>query len=267
MRVRKIETARGLKCTLREWGDAGSPIVYFHGAGGLLEREPMLEILGKSHRVYAPEWPGYGEEETEGELEDMLDFALHGWDVVRALDLDPQVDGRPILVGHSMGGMIAAEMACLAPQSCERLVLIASAGLWLDAHPIPDLFSTLPFELADLLFHDPAEGVKILTAGADFEDPKALSAFMIRNARQLGTAGKILFPIPNRRLSKRLYRQTAPTLVLWGSEDRFIPPIYAERFSELLPNSEIAWIEAAGHMVPAEQPDRVAGEILRFCRG
>jgi pimeloyl-ACP methyl ester carboxylesterase len=265
MNSREIETARGLKCTVREWGSEGSPLVYFHGAGGLLEREPLLEALGQSHRVFAPEWPGYGEQETETALEDMLDFALHGWDVVRALELDPQNDGNPILVGHSMGGMIAAEMACLAPQSCERLVLIASAGLWIDEHPLPDLFATLPFELAELLFHDPAEGVKILTAGADFEDPAALATFMIRNARQLGTAGKILFPIPNRRLSKRLYRQSAPTLVVWGREDRFIPPVYAELFGELLPSAEIAWIDEGGHMVPVEKAELVANEILRFC--
>jgi pimeloyl-ACP methyl ester carboxylesterase len=156
-------------------------------------------------------------------------------------------------------------MACLAPQSTERLVLIASAGLWLEEHPIPDLFATLPFELAPLLFHDPAQGVKVLTGGLDFSDSAALGEFMVRNARQLGTAGKILFPIPNRRLAKRLYRQTAPTLVVWGRDDRFIVPAYADRFAELLPAAEIAWIEGAGHMVPLEQPTPVAEAVIRFC--
>ncbi|HVR29958.1 MAG TPA: alpha/beta hydrolase, partial [Thermoanaerobaculia bacterium] len=85
------------------------------------------------------------------------------------------------------------------------------------------------------------------------------------NARRLGTAGKILFPIPNRRLSKRLYRMTAPTLLVWGRQDKLIPPPYAERFLELLPGeSRIAWIDQAGHMVPYEQTAAVAEAIAGF---
>ncbi len=259
MRARSIETRKGIKSRLLEAG-RGSPLVYLHGAGGLFEDEPLLERLAERHRVYAPEWPGYGEEAGEDLIEDMLDFALHGWDVVETLALD----APPLLVGHSMGGMIAAEMACLAPQSLSRLVLIGSAGLWVDEQPIPDLFATLPFELAPLLFHDPEQGVKLLTGGLDFSNMEALQAFMVKNARRLGTAGKILFPVPNRRLSKRLYRQTAPTLIVWGREDRFIPPLYAERFAELLPRAEIAWIEKAGHMAPYEQPEAVAQAIEEF---
>src|SRR6185295_7383216 len=75
-----------------------------------------------------------GESTGEELLEDMLDFALHGWDVVDALGVK-----RPHLVGHSMGGMIAAEMACLAPRDLGKLVLVAAPGLWIDTHPIPDL--------------------------------------------------------------------------------------------------------------------------------
>ena len=70
-------------------------------------------------------------------MRDMLDFTLHSWDVVEALGLK-----NPILVGHSMGGMIAAEMAALAPNDVSRLALICPAGLWLDDHPIVDIFST-----------------------------------------------------------------------------------------------------------------------------
>ncbi|HKX46794.1 MAG TPA: alpha/beta hydrolase [Planctomycetota bacterium] len=257
--TRELETRRGLKCRVREWG-AGRPLVYLHGALGLLEQEPLLERLGEHFYVLAPEWPGYGAESTEDALEDMLDFALHGWDVVTALRLETP----PVLIGHSMGGMIAAEMACLAPQSVEQLVLISSAGLWLDAHPLPDPFATLPVELAQLLFHDAGAGIKQLTGGLDFSDPKALEQFLVRNARRMGTAGKILFPIPNRRLSKRLYRLSTPTLLLWGREDRFVPSVYATRFAELIPGARLEWIDGAGHMVPLEQPEAAAESILRF---
>lgn len=258
-RVRTIETARGLAGRVREWG-SGAPLVFLHGAVGLLDDEPMLERLGEHFHVLAPEWPGYGEETTEDALEDMLDFALHGWDVVTALELD----APPVLVGHSMGGMIAAEMACLAPRSIDRLVLISSLGLWIDDLPVPDVFATLPVELAQLLFHDPRRGVAMLTGGADFSQPTALEQFLVRNARRMGTAGKILFPIPNRRLAKRSYRMSAPALVLWGREDRYLPGAYAERFAELLPDATLEWVDAAGHMLPLEQPEAASDAIARF---
>jgi pimeloyl-ACP methyl ester carboxylesterase len=262
MRERTFETPKGIQFRSLEFGEAGRPLVYFHSAGGLLPFEPLLDTLAaQGYHVHAPVWPGYGEETGEEQLEDMLDFALHGWDVVDALKLGD----RPVIAGHSMGGMIAAEMACLAPQRVERLVLIASAGLWLDEHPIPDLFAMLPFELAQVLFHDPKMGEAMLTGGVDFTNMAALQDFLVVNARRLGTAGKILFPIPNRRLQKRLYRMSAPTLLVWGKEDKLIPPAYAERFKALLPGeSRIAWIDQAGHMVPYEQTAAVAAAVISF---
>src|SRR4029453_5742716 len=200
MKARAVETRRGLRGRVFEAG-SGAPLVFFHGAGGLLRDNPFLDDLARRHHVLAPEWPGYGESTGEEHLEDMLDFALHGWDLVGALGLSP-----PHLVGHSMGGMIAAEMACLAPHDLGRLVLVSAAGLWLDAEPIPDIFAALPFEIPGLLFADPAMGAALLTGGLALHDMDALKDFYIGNARRLGMAGKILFPIPNRRLSKRLYR-------------------------------------------------------------
>jgi len=258
MNEQAIETRKGIGCTVRVGGE-GPPLLYLHGAGGLYAEEPVLEGLAESFRVFAPEWPGYGEQESEHQIEDMLDFALHGWDVIDALGLE-----KPHLVGHSMGGMIAAEMACLNPTALGRLALICPAGLWIDEHPIPDLFSMLPFELAKVLFHDPKVGEKVLTQGLDFSDVSALQDFLVGNARRLGTAGKILFPIPNRRLSKRLYRQTADTLLVWGREDRFIPLGYAEEWRKQLPASELAVVDAAGHMVPYEQSAAVLEAIRKF---
>jgi pimeloyl-ACP methyl ester carboxylesterase len=155
-------------------------------------------------------------------------------------------------------------MACIANTAVEKLVLIGAAGLWLDKNPIPDIFSMLPFELAQVLFADPKAGEKILTGGIDFSNMEALQQFLVQNSRRLGTAGKILFPIPNRRLSKRLYRLQAPTLLVWGRDDKLIPTVYAERYQALIPNARLVVIEAAGHMVPYEQPEKTAAEIERF---
>jgi pimeloyl-ACP methyl ester carboxylesterase len=258
MQERKVETRRGIKARVLEAG-SGAPLVYFHGAGGLFKEEPALELLAQRFHVFAPEWPGYGLETSEDKIEDMLDFALHGWDLVESLGLS-----RPNVVGHSMGGMIAAEMACIANQAVNKLALIAPAGIWIDANPIPDLFSMLPFELVGVLFADPRNGEKFLTGGIDFTNPEALQQFLVNNARRLGTAGKILFPIPNRRLSKRLYRLTAPTLLVWGREDKLIPFSYAQRWQQLVPHAKLAPIDGGSHMVAHEQPEAVAKEIERF---
>jgi len=257
-----VTTRRGIEATVQVRGSSGPPVVWFHGAGGLMVNEPLLDALALDHLVYAPEWPGYGVQETEGELYDMLDFALHGLDLVDALALD----APPHVIGHSMGGMIASEMLAMNPTAAASLTLIGPTGLWIDEHPVPDLFSMVPFELAETLFVDAVAGEKILTAGLDFADDQALIGFMVGNARRMGTAGKILFPIPNRGLAGRLYRITCPTLLVWGREDRMFPPVYGERFRELLTSTDadLVIIDAAGHMVPYEQSDAVIAAVTGF---
>ena len=258
MNSRMIETRPGIAVRVFEAG-SGTPLVFLHGAGGLFGQEPFLDRLAEHYRVFAPELPGFGESSGEELLEDMQDFTLHGWDVVSALGLS-----KPHLVGHSMGGMIAAEMACVAPNDLNKLVLVASAGLWIAEQPIPDLFSFLPHEFAQYLFHDRAAGEAMLTGGLDLKDPEALKEFYIGNTRRMGTASKILFPIPNRRLSKRLYRLRAPTLLVWGTSDRLIPPVYADRFQAHIPHARKTLIEAAGHMLPYEQSDAFVEAVHGF---
>jgi pimeloyl-ACP methyl ester carboxylesterase len=240
-------------------GGSGPPLVFLHGAGGVTAEDPFLAALAKSHHVYAPLVPGYGDSEECPEIRDMLDFTLHSWDVVEALGLKD-----PILVGHSMGGMIAAEMAAVQPNDVSRLALIAPAGLWDDAHPIPDLFSTLPYEMPSLLFHDEAAGAAILTAGRNVEDPNFLQTYLVANARQLGMAGRILFPIPERGLAARLYRIKAKTVLVWGDSDRLVPPVYAHAFKKGIAHCELVSIPEAGHMVTAEKTQAVAEAVARL---
>ena len=258
MDERSIETRRGIRCRVREAGD-GQPLLYLHGLAGLLPEEPLLDRLAERYRVLAPVWPGFGEEGGEDLLEDMGDFTLHGWDVLEALELD-----RPHLAGHSLGGMIAAEMASANSAGLGRLALLAPLGLWLDEHPIPDIFGVTPMKVPGLLFDDAEQGQKLLAGGLDFSDNQALTAFMVANSRRLGTAGKVLFPIPNRRLSKRLYRLAAPTLLVWGARDRLLPAAYAARWRELVPHAQLAEVEGAAHMLPLEQPEAVAKALLDF---
>ena len=106
----------------------GKDLLYLHGAGGHMPDDPLIAELATRYRVVAPLLPGYGQSSGEESLRDMLDITLHSLDVMAALKLD-----KPIVVGHSMGGMIAAEMAAIAHTEITRLCLLAPAGLWLDA--------------------------------------------------------------------------------------------------------------------------------------
>jgi pimeloyl-ACP methyl ester carboxylesterase len=237
-------------------GGAGEPLVFLHGAGGMTAEDPILAALSATHHVFAPYLPGYGETEDCPELRDMLDYTLHTWDVIRGLGLED-----PILVGHSMGGMIAAEMAAIAPNDVSRLVLIAPAGLWDDDHPTPDIFALLPFELPTYLFHDPESGAKLMTSGMRIDDPEFLKTYLVRNARQMGMAGKLLFPIPERGLSQRLYRIKARTVIVWGQSDRMIPPVYAAGFRSGISGSTVVEVPEAGHLVILEKPAAVAQAV------
>jgi len=264
-----VTTARGITCRVATAGPADAvPIVCLHSAAGHLGGEPLLLRLAERYAVYAPVWPGYGSEPGEEAIEDMLDFALHGADVIDALGLGPAHGGAPPhLLGHSMGGMIAAEMAALSPGSYARVVLVAPIGLWLDEHPVVDIFSLLPFEFPEYLFEDAAFGASLMTGGLDFGDPAAIRDFLVSNSRRLGTAGKILFPIPDRRVSKRLYRIANPTLVVWGDGDRLVPPVYARAWADLLPDGRVAYVNGGRHMLPYERADEVAALVAAFVGG
>lgn len=240
-------------------GGTGPDLVYLHGAGGVTAQDPFLQALAAKHHVYAPLIPGYGDSEEAPEIRDMLDFTLHTWDVVEALGLKD-----PILVGHSMGGMIAAEMAAVAPNDVSRLALICPAGLWDDNHPIADIFSLLPFEMPEILFHDAVAGAAMLTAGRNVEDSNFLQTYLVNNARQLGMAGRILFPIPERGLVERLYRIKAKTVIVWGDSDRLVPPFYAHGFKKGIAGSELVSIPEAGHMVIVEKTPAVVEAIGRL---
>lgn len=238
-------------------GGSGEPLIYLHSAGGITAEDPLLNRLAQSRRVLAPFFPGFGETEDCTTLRDMLDFTLHTFDVVEALGVS-----QPHVVGHSMGGMVAAEMAAVCPNDVSRLSLICPAGLWMDEHPIPDLFTIMPYQMPEYMFHDPVAGAAMMTAGRDTADPDFLKAYLVRNARQLGMAGKLLFPVPERGLSDRIHRIKAPTTIIWGESDRLIPPIYGQAFAAKIAGAELVMIKAAGHMAPVEQTEAVAAAIL-----
>src|SRR6185295_4724875 len=123
----------------------GAPLLFLHGAAGIPFWEGALPFLAREYHVYAPLLPGFGQSTGVDFLEDQLDLFLHGFDVLDALGVE-----RPYVVGESMGGWMAAEMAALRPKEIGRLALAAPIGLWRDEAPLPDLFGHMAHELVPL---------------------------------------------------------------------------------------------------------------------
>ena len=240
-------------------GGSGPDLLFLHSAGGVTAENPFLLALARKYRVFAPELPGYGDSGDSDNVRDMLDVTLHSFDVLEALGLE-----RPIVVGHSLGGMIAAEMAALRPKEVDRLCLIAAAGLWLDAYPVPDIFTLLPREFPAYMFHDAEAGAKMMATGGNMNDPAFLLPFLVTNSRQLGMAGKFLFPIPERGLKERIHRITAKTVLVWGDSDRIFPAPYAQAFKGLIAGAELVSVPDAGHQVVLEKTDAVMAAIGRL---
>ena len=255
--TRTVPTRNALVQVLE--GGSGPDLVFLHGHAGLAEDDPFLLALARRFHVRAPLLPGYGASEEAPDIRDMLDVTLHSFDVIEGLGLS-----KPILAGHGLGGMIAAEMAAVAPNDIDRLCLIASAGLWLDDHPAPDLFSLLPRELPALMFHDVEAGTQLMTSNIDISDPAFLLPFLVTNARQLGMAGRFLFPIPERGLKDRIHRIKARTLLVWGDSDRIYPAPYAHAFKSSLKHADLVIIPNAGHMLTLEHPEAVAAAVGRL---
>src|SRR6266446_4811550 len=129
---------------------SGDPLLFIHGAGGLMPVEPFLEDLGKNFKVYAPQFPGYGESTGNEHIDDIADAVLFYHELMDELGI-PTAN----IVGHSMGGMLAAEVAALDTRRAKKLVLVGPAGFWLEDHPILDLFAADLDDLPAMLFHDP----------------------------------------------------------------------------------------------------------------
>jgi pimeloyl-ACP methyl ester carboxylesterase len=210
----------------------------------------------------APLGPGVADVAELDDVRDVHDLALWYDDVLAALDLGPVA-----VVGHSFGGMAAAELAAHAPHRVASLVLVAPVGLWDDDHPVLDIFATPPVELLGALWADPAgEAARAGFATRPPATPEDQVEEVIRLYQGLVAAGALMVPIPDRGLRRRLYRITAPTLLLWGARDGVVPPVYAERFAEGLPAARAKILDDAGHMVTLERTEAVVKAIRKHVK-
>lgn len=235
-------------------GGTGAPLLFLHGTDGLAEWPAALDPLAQRFQVVAPDHPGFGDTRAPPFIDDISDMAYFYLDALDALGLDDIH-----LVGHSLGGWIALEVAVRSCARIRTLTLIDSAGIHVKGVPKTDIFLIDPEEQARLMYADPARAAAAAERAAAEKYQEIAVLNRIASAR-LGWQPRFFNP----RLERWLHRIDRPTLILWGEEDRIIPPAYGEAFQRLIPGSRLQRIPAAGHLPHVERPERVAKSIARF---
>jgi pimeloyl-ACP methyl ester carboxylesterase len=247
----------------------GHPLLYLHSAGG--ETGPMvsvwLEAMAAGGReIVMPMMPGFAGSAGITEIEVIEDLVFHLLDLLRLLDLEGE--RRPHVVGLSLGGWLAAELACRYPERIASLTLVNPAGLYVPGAPIAELFGIPLDELAELVFasqdHPVARAMRSL-GDALRADPTAVPFDALRPFMEaLAAAARVAWNpyFHNPLLRRRLHRVTVPTLVVAGEQDRLIPPVHAETYAELIPGARADHIASGAHMVPLENPQELAELVL-----
>ena len=253
-------TVGGHAVRVLEQGDdtALPPIVFFAGIGGLPGWIPFLDRLADTRRVIVPSLPGFPGAADFRQLDSLLDWIVHAVETVEALDAAP-VD----LVGSSVGGALAAEVAAIAGSLVNRLVLIAPFGVFDAQEPAADIWAQVPGpdSIPNLVCADPEnwKAAWQLPEGADPLD------WQVMHSRAMEAAARLLFPFGDTGVATRLHRVHQPTLLARGEQDQVLPASYNERFAAALAGPvRQATIAAAGHLPELDAPDALAREIVAF---
>ena len=238
-------------------GGKGKPVLFLHGARGGGNWLPFMAKLAASHEVIAPEHPGFGRSDTPDWWDNIHDAAYFYLDLIKALKLEDVH-----LVGSSLGGWIAAEIAVRSTAKLASLTLIGSAGLHIKGLARPDTFLWTPEEGIQALFHDKSLAEKMLAVPVSDEELERQMKNRFAAAR-LAWAPRLYDP----HLHKWLHRIDVPTAIFWGKQDEYIPTAYAERFAELIPGAKVQYFDKCGHLPQVEQPDAFVKALESFIRG
>ena len=235
-------------------GGAGAPLLFLHGGGGLGIWLPCMAQLAKKFDVIAPEHPGFGASDTPAWLDTIGDLANFYLDFLDQLDL-----AGVHLVGSSLGGWIAADLAVRNATRLASLTLIGAAGIHVDGVEQVDTFlSNDEQRMRDLFFDQKLAEETIARAGRPELEDIALKNRM--------TTAKLVWQPRNHdpHLCKWLHRIKVPTLLVWGDHDRLFPKDYAFAFQRLIPGAKAVIIADCGHLPQVEKGDAFAAELEAF---
>jgi pimeloyl-ACP methyl ester carboxylesterase len=233
---------------------SGAPVLVLHHDIGRPEASPFADAVARRCTVLAPSHPGYDRSSRPDWMRNVRDVAVvYQW-------LLAQRDVRDVtLVGLGFGGWIAAEMATMAPRVFKRLVLVGAMGIKPERGEIADqaLLSYIDYVrrgFADQRAFDRLFGAEPSTALLEQWDLNREMTFRI--------AWKPYMYNPT--LPHLLGGVSTPTLIVWGRDDRIVPPECGERYQKTLPHARLEIVDGAGHFVDMEQPTRLADLVTRF---
>ncbi|MBO0763689.1 MAG: alpha/beta fold hydrolase [Hyphomicrobiaceae bacterium] len=236
---------------------SGPPMGFLAGYGGLPKWIPFLDRLAEQRTVIVPSLPGFpGGDRGHTVLDTHLDWVLAVRDLVDKAGL-----AGADLIGSSVGGSFAAEVAAIWPDKVRRLALIAPFGLYDASNPAADPWAQRADELAALMTARPEtyKALKEVPAGANSVE------WPIEQTRAAEAAARIFWPLGNTRLERRLPLIKAPTLLLWGEQDHLLPRSYADAIAAAIGGeTEVRIIPGAAHLAELDRPDEVAAVILGF---
>lgn len=270
--VGTIQLTRRAPCSRdRHGSEALAPVVYLHSSGGESGAgsvAPFLELLAGSAEVFAPMFPGFEGSAGLEQIEDMEDAVYHCLDVFERLGL--RGDRAPHVVGLSLGGWMAAELAWRHPEAVSALTLVSAPGIYVPGHPMGELFGRRLDELAEETFADQSHPVaammhqvaEMTAGGPGTEIPfELIRPFLEAMAAAAKLGWNPYFHNP--KLPRALARVTAPTLVVAGRLDRLVPYQTSERYAASIAGARLEIWDDASHMIPLELPARLAAAIRR----
>ena len=238
----------------------GPPLVLLQSAETYEAGLDLVDRLAADREVFLPWAPGYGGSALPDWVRSIDDVAYVYLDLIEHYGL-----GDAVLVGFSLGGWIAAEMATKTCERLSRLVLVDPLGAKFGGaydRDIEDIY---------FLSFDRVKAIKFADPGRDpLDDMTTLGEDeAMQVARHRETTARLCWEpyFHNPALRHRLHRIAAPTLVLWGAEDRFVGPEYGRAYAGRIPGARFVSIAGAGHYPHIEQPDAFMDAVSEFLNG
>ncbi len=255
-KIERTVDVQGIQTHLFEAGSpAASPLLFMHGIHlGNLWLD-YHRYLAQDFHVFAPDTPGFGLTQRPDWMRDMSDYVLYFRDLMNVLGLE-----KPFVVGHSLGGWMAAEIAVWYPERISKLVLSNASGIRVKGSPIADVFAMNTQELIAACFDNPMAALPLMPA--EFNVDYIISQYLERTT----LASLAWNPNYDPKLERRLAGVTCPTLILWGINDRVIPAIYGDAFHNIIAGSRLVKLEGTGHMPVFEKPEEWTKYVIDFLK-